>query len=346
MAKHIGSTVTALLAATLLFGATGCRKKDDPGKVYKLKYSIFFPETHIQCVTAQAWADEIEKRTNGRVQIQVHAAQSLTKAPNVYDGVVNNVSELGMSCLAYTPGKFPLMEGVDLPLGYPDGMAATKIANAVFKEFQPAEMAAVKVMYLHAHGPGVLATKKPVHSVADIAGLKVRGTGLSAKIVESLGAVAVPLSQPETYEALSKGTVDATFCPIETLKGWKQGEVVKSVTDFSVIGYTTCMFVVMNLNTWNSLPKELQTIIEQVNEEWIEEHGRAWNEADEQGRAFVRDLDRPITVLSAAEEKKAAAAVRPLLDKYVAKTKEASLPGDKVLETIQRAIASARAKAK
>ena len=50
------------------------------------------------------------------------------------------------------------------------------------------------------------------------------------------------MSQPETYEAL-QGVVDATLCPIETLKGWKQGEVISSVTDSSVVGYTTAMFV-------------------------------------------------------------------------------------------------------
>ena len=346
MAKYIKLVATSVAAASVLLGVAGCGKKDSAGKVYKLKYSIFFPETHIQCVTAQKWADEVAKRTAGRVQIQIHAAESLTKAPNVFDGVVNNVSELGMSCLAYTRGKFPLMEGVDLPLGYPDGMTATKAANEVLKKFQPAELAGVKVMYLHAHGPGVLATNKPVETVAAMRGMKVRGTGLSAKIVGALGAVAVDLSQPDTYDALNKGTVDATFCPIETLKGWKQGEVIKSVTDFSVVGYTTCMFVVMNLDTWNGLPKDIQEIIEEVNEEWIGKHGQAWNEADEKGRAFVVGLGRPINVLPAAEQAKAAAAVKPLLDEYVAKAKSANLPGEDVLKTIQQSIATARTEAK
>jgi len=51
------------------------------------------------------------------------------------------------------------------------------------------------------------------------------------------------MPQPETYEALQKGVVEATLCPIETLKGWKQGEAISFVTDSSSIGYTTAMFV-------------------------------------------------------------------------------------------------------
>jgi len=349
MTKYLKAMATTLAVVALIFGLAGCRKAEktaDGQDIYRLKYSIFFPDSHIQCVTAQAWADEIKTRTNGRVQIQVHAAGVLTKAPNVYQGVVNNASELGMSCFAYTRGKFPLMEAVDLPLGYPDGMTATKAANVIIKEFKPKELSKVKVMYIHAHGPGILATNKPVHSMADFKGLKVRGTGLSAKVAEALGSVAVGMSQPETYDALSKGTVDATLCPIETLKGWKQGEVVKSVTDLSIIGYTTSMFVVMNLDVWHSLPQDLRETIAKVNDEWIEKHGAAWDQADKEGREFVKELERPITVLSAEEEIKAVAAVQPVLDDYVARTKEAGLPGDEVLKRLQEIIEKARTEGK
>ena len=90
-------------------------------------------------------------------------------------------------------------------------------------EFQPAEIQDVHLLYIHAHGPGILASKKPVQSLDDMAGLKVRATGLSSKIVENLGGVPIAMSQGETYEALQKGVVEATFCPIETLIGLETG---------------------------------------------------------------------------------------------------------------------------
>ena len=233
-------------------------------KPIELSYSIFFPPTHIQCQTADAWAKEIEARTNGRVKIQIHPGGSLTQAPQVYEGVVNGISDIGMSCFAYSRGRFPLLEGLDLPLGYPNGKVATKIATAMVQKYMPQEVADTHVLYVHAHGPGILASKKPVAKMEDVAGMKIRATGLSAKIVDHIKGTPVGMSQPETYEALQKGVVDATLCPIETLKGWKQGEVITSVTDSSVIGYTTAMFVTMNKAKWDSLPADIQAVFNEV----------------------------------------------------------------------------------
>ena len=83
------------------------------------------------------------------------------------------------------------------------------------------------------------------------------------------------MSQPETYEALQKGVVDATLCPIETLKGWKQDEVINDVTETSVIGYTTSMFVVMNKAAWNNLSPDSQKVFTEVSNEWVTRHGQA-----------------------------------------------------------------------
>ena len=65
----------------------------------------------------------------------------------------------------------------------------------------------------------------------DLKGMKIRGTGTSIKVVEALGATPVAMPQPETYDALQKGVVDGLVSPIETLKGWKFAEVIKSTTE-------------------------------------------------------------------------------------------------------------------
>jgi TRAP-type transport system periplasmic protein len=342
---------TAVAGASLLAGVclVACKPAGDkptagpatPAEVIKLSYSVFFPPTHVQCITATNWANEIQKRTGGRVQITVYPAGSLTKADQCYEGVVKGISDLGMSCFAYTRGRFPLMEGLDLPLGYPNGMTATRIVNAMTRKYNPSELADVKVLYVHAHGPGILASKKPVKSLADLKGLKVRATGLSAKIVESLGGTPVAMSQPETYEALSKGVVDGTLCPIETLKGWKQGETIEYVVDSSAIGYTTTMFVVMNKDKWAKLPPDVQKVFDQVSEEWIAKHGEAWDQADKAGKEFVTQLKRQLIQLPDAEQQQWKAAVKPVLDAFVKSSKEKSLPGEALIAEVQAEIAKA-----
>jgi TRAP-type C4-dicarboxylate transport system substrate-binding protein len=257
--------------------------------------------------------------------------------------VVNGVSDIGMSCLAYTRGRFPLLEGLDLPLGYPNGTVATRVATELAEKYKPAEMADTHVLYLHAHGPGILASKKPVRTLDDLKSLKVRATGLSTKIVEVLGGTAVAMAQPETYEALQKGVVEATLCPIETLKGWKQGETIGFVTDSSVVGYTTTMFVVMNLAKWNSLPADLQEIFTDVSREWVARHGAAWDQADEEGRAFVEQLKREMISLTPEQQAAWKARVQPILDEYVSAASAKSLPGAEFLKDIQAGIFAASA---
>ncbi|MBP8605931.1 MAG: TRAP transporter substrate-binding protein [Phycisphaerae bacterium] len=353
--------VAAIVVLSL--GIAGCSKKTQPPAepaettapessqqpasasmpTVKLSYSVFFPPTHIQTKTAEAWAEEIRKRSGGSIEITIYPAQTLTKADQCYDGVVSGISDIGMSCFAYTRGKFPLLEGLDLPLGYPSGTAATRIATAMAQEFAPAELADVKLLYIHAHGPGILASKKPVRKLEDLSNLKIRATGLSAKIVQTLGATPIAMSQPETYEALQKGVVDATLCPVETLKGWKQGEVIQYMTDSSIIGYTTAMFVVMNKASWAKLSPQQQKIVEAVSAEWVDKHGQAWDQADEEGMAFIKELNREIIPLSPQEQQRWKEAVKPILDEYIAAAAAKNLPGKEFLAKIQALIEEQKA---
>jgi TRAP-type C4-dicarboxylate transport system substrate-binding protein len=341
--------VTGVLAAAML--VAGCGKQEQgqavaqsaKAAVVKLTYSVFFPPTHVQSKLAVEWAEEINRRTGGQVQITVFPGGSLTKADQCYQGVVDGVSDIGMSAFAYTRGRFPLLEGLDLPAGYPDGVSATRIANALAATFKPAETADVKLLYVHAHGPGVLATKKPVSSLADMKGLKVRATGFCSKVVESLGGSPVSMPQGETYEALQKGVVDATFCPVETLKGWKQGEVISSVTDSKCVGYTTAFFVAMNKEKWAQLPADVQKTVEAVDAEWVVKHGQAWNAADADGLAFINELKREVVSLSAAEQALWMEKVAPLLQDYAARAAQKGLPGEAFLKALKEAIAEARA---
>src|SRR4030066_1566986 len=157
----------------------------------KLNYSVFFPAPHKNAVLATEWAKEIGKRTNGKVQITVFPGGTLTPADKCYDGVVKGISDIGFSVLAYTRGKFPLTEVADLPLGAKSALASTRLINEFYKKFKPKEFDEVKVMYLHGHGPGILHTKKAVYKLEDLKGMKIRCTGLAAKISTQLGATPV-----------------------------------------------------------------------------------------------------------------------------------------------------------
>jgi TRAP-type C4-dicarboxylate transport system substrate-binding protein len=323
-------TAAAMLAAALApWGAAPAVAQEKP---VELTYSIFFPATHRHTQLAQEWAAEVAKRTEGRVKITVFPGGTLTPADKCYDGVEKGLSDIGMSVLGYTRGRFPLTEVIDLPLGYRSGAAATELVNAYFAKFRPKEFDGVKILYLHAHGPGFLHAKRPVAKIEDLKGLKVRCTGLAAKIVAALGGTPVAMPMGETYDALSRGVVDGSMGPQESLQGWRWGEVVKSSTEGFGAAYSTAFFVAMNKAKWDALPAEAQQAIAQVSGEWIPKTGAAWDEMDKAGRAFAVGRGNSIVELPPAENARWAAAVAPLLDAYVKSMEEKGLPGAAALE--------------
>ena len=330
-------TITLLLAAAFALASWTAAEA-----ATSLTYSIFFPPTHAQAKAAESWAKEIEKRSAGKIKISVFPGGTLTPADQCYDGVVKGISDIGMSAFAYTRGRFPVMEVLDLPLGYPNGRVATRVANDFYQNMKPKALENVKVLYLHAHGPGLLHTKKPVKTLEDLKGMKIRSTGFSAKVVSALGGVPVAMPQGETYEALSKGIADGTIGPIEVLKGWKQGEVIKSTTDCFDVGYTTAFFVVMNLKKWNALPPDVRKVFDDVSREWIDVHGKAWDEADKEGRTFTKSLGNQVITLPAQESARWKKAVRPTIEEYIKDAEKKGVPGRKSVKEADSLIAKHR----
>ena len=334
--------VVGLLSFALFFALSLllCPNVHAADKVIEISYSNMFPPTHIQSILGEQWGKEVEKRTNGRVKIVYYPGQTLLKGPKTYDGVIDGIADMGMAVLGYHRGVFPTMEAIDLPMGYPSGKVATLIVNDFYEKFQPPALAdKVKVMYLHAHGPGLFHSKKPITTMEDLKGMKVRCYGFNAKVVQALGGVPVAMSQADVYEALQKGVCEATISPMEVLKGWRQAEVTEYTTDSDAVGYTSGLYVVMNKDKWNSLPKDVQQIIEEINKEWIIKEGEAWDKSDLEGREYALSKGHKFVKLTEEEKQRWLKTVRPVIDQYIKDAEAKGLPGKEYVEFIEADIA-------
>jgi TRAP-type C4-dicarboxylate transport system substrate-binding protein len=332
MSKKMG---WLLLATLFAFISLSARPAPAQTKPLELTYSHFMPATHGHALLSQEWAKEVEKRTNGAVKVTLFPGATLTPAQQAYDGVVKGISDIAFVVLSYTAGRFPLTEVIDMPLGYKSGLQATLLVNAYFQKFHPKEFDDTQVMYLHAHGPGILHTKKPVFKLEDLKGLKIRCTGTSAKVVSHLGGTPVAIPMPEAYDSLRKGVTEGIMAPIESLKGWKFAEVIKSTTLNYGSAYSIAFAVIMNKQKWNALPKEAQTAIQKINEEWIEKTGKAWDDFDKAGMEATKAKGNQVIALSKAEDERWAKLVQPILNEYVQSMKTKGLPGDEALKFCQ-----------
>ncbi len=329
--------VVVFLALALILSGGGWALASG-AKSVELRWSTFFPATHPLFPMSQRWGDEITRRTGGKVAFTYFPGGTLLKGNEIYDGVLKGTTDIGMSVFAYTRGRFPVMEAVDLPLGYTTGTVASHVINDFYKRFKPKELDGVKVLFLHAHGPGLLHSKKEVRKLEDLKGLKIRSTGFSAKVAKALGAVPVAMPQGGTYEALQKGVVEATFSPMEVLKTWKQGEVIKYTVECYSVGYTSGFYVAMNLKTWRSLPPEVKKVFEEVSSEYIAKAGAIWDAGDEAGREFTLARGNEIIPLSQKESARWAKAVEPVIAEYIKKAESKGLPGREYVDTLRTLI--------
>ncbi len=327
------------LFISLVFSLLGFLSVGIHGTVYsqtkpiELSYSSFFPAQYGLGKAATAWAEEMEKRTKGRVKITMYHAGTLTDAANCYEGVVKGISDIGQSVLAYTRGRFPLMEAIDLP-GYPlNAMVTTYVADDFYRKFMPKELADTHVLYFHAHIPGTITTvKKSVRTLEDLKGLKIRATGLATKIIEALGATPVAMPIGEQYDAMRKGVVDGTVASPNTLLGWKLAEVANYSTILSEVGYVSAMFITINSDKWNSLPPDIQKIFTEVSREWVEYTGKVWNQIEIEGYEHGKKVGHTFIYLSPEEKSRWMNAVKPLKDNYVKAMEGKGLPGKEAVD--------------
>lgn len=325
------------LVTLSVFGA--CAKPAAPQPAIELSLAHFWPPTHfLNTEQVPGWAAEIQDATKGRVKITTYAGGTLLKGPETYDGVVKGVADIGVSVFAYTRGRFPLLEAWELPgIRYANATAAAMVAWEGYKKFKPAETNDTKVLYLFATGPGHMWTKKPVRSLEDLKGMRIRATGLSAKSLEALGATPEAMSQEDATEALMKGVVDGNLSPTEVLLGFKQAELVDYITMTPFI-YNTLFFCVMNLEKWNSLPADVQKAFDKVSDKWAEKAGKIWDSHMQEGLDYgVKDHGMEVIELSATEMARWKALLAPLHNKYIEDMTAKGLPGKEVLDWVVEA---------
>ncbi|KJS13861.1 MAG: ABC transporter substrate-binding protein [Peptococcaceae bacterium BRH_c8a] len=334
--------VFLLLVLALGMTITGCSSNstDEQGQkqTVELKLAHFFPATHpAETDLVQPWAKAIEEATDGQVIITSYPGSTLLKPEATYDGVVNGIADIGLSCYAYTRGRFPVLEVFELPgITYENSKVASKVAWEGIKQLNPEEIQDTKLMMVLTTGPGDLFTKQPVKNLADLKGMTIRATGLSAQTLEVLGATPVAMAQSEAYEALSKGVVRGNLGPQEVLKGWKNAEVTDYITITPFL-YNTVFFITMNMDQWNSLSPEVQQAIEEVNEKYFAEVAMGlWDMQNEEALQWAVD-ETGIEVINLPEEEATRwiELVQPIQDEFVTKMNEKGINGQETLDLVK-----------
>jgi TRAP-type C4-dicarboxylate transport system substrate-binding protein len=220
------------------------------------------------------------------------------------------------------------------------GSGETALINSVaysriyWKHFHKVgEYKGVKQLGVFTHGPGQMFTKKPVASIADVQGLKIRtGGGVAEAVAKALGASAFVKPAPESYELLSSGVADGVFFPMESIISFKLDTVLEQATLFPGGMYSSAFGFFMNEDKWNKLPKQDQEAIEKLSGEHIARlAGNSWDEADKRGMDALKKSGVKIVEANpafVAEVKKRSA---PIVEEWITKANAKGLDAVKIL---------------
>ena len=282
----------------------------------ELKFCNYFPVPARQSKICEEFIKDLETRTGGELKIRFFPAGTLLTAPKMYDGVVEGIADIGFSNIGYTFGRFRMTEVLDLPLGFPNAWVANHVANDFIREFKPKEWDKIHMLSMHTSPVNVvLSATKPVNKMEDLKGMTLRGLGFIAEVVSALGGTPRPIPTPEAYEAIQRRVIDGLMIPMETMRAFRYAEVAKYVTECWPIGQVYTFYMVMNKDSWNKLPPNIQKII---NEYPFEEKLAAmWNEVDIDGKKYGMEKGLQFIELPPGEITKWKKAVEPVLDKYV-----------------------------
>ncbi|HUP05734.1 MAG TPA: TRAP transporter substrate-binding protein [Caldimonas sp.] len=300
-----------------------------------LTMSSWVPPTHhLTHGVLMVWAANVEKATNGRVKFQM-LPKHPSAPPGTFDAVRDGLVDVSFVTASYTPARHPLPLLAELP-----GAGATGEINSVaysrihWKYLQAAnEYKGVKLLGVFTHGPGQIFTvSKPVRSVADLAGMKIRsGGGISEAAAKVLGASPFFKPASDSYEILSSGIADGIFFPLESIKSFNLDKVIKYATLFPGGFYSSSFGFFMNEDKWNSLPKQDQDAIWSVSGEALARlAGRSWDAADRIGMDALKAAN--VTIIDASPEFVADVRKRtePLVQEWIKSANAKGIDGAKV----------------
>ena len=302
----------------------------------KLTFNNYLPPMHVASKLSAEFCKEIEKRTNGEVKITHYPGGQLLKPAEVFEGVVNGIADIGFTNQAYTRGRFPEMEICDLPLGMPSGYVSTHVVNKFYQKYKPKGFDKVKVLYFAGSGPNLISTTtKPVNTLGDLKGQTLRATGRIADTAQALGATSRPISIGETYESVKRNVISGVMLPLETMRAFRLGELLKYCTTDWQIGNIYTFYAVMNKKKWDKLPANIQKIFNEVSQEFIEKSAVGWNSVDRSGAEFFKSKGGQFIKLSDAETAKWNEAVKPVIDKYIQETSKLGVSAEELKKRIE-----------
>lgn len=316
-------TFFVLPLTTVCFGA-------DSSKPIELRFSVHMPPFAPPVKVYQAWCNEVDAATNGRVKVTMYPGGTLLPAEDAVAGVKAGIAHIALIVSRMVANERPLTPILELPfLGLGDWEKGSQMMEQLRQEFPELgkEYADFKILFREIRTGMGIHTKTLIKLPSDLKGKKVIVSGMNATIVNSVGGAAIDLALPDWYTALDRGLADGIFMDIGAVYEVKLHTLLPYHADFANGMNLQLGIIVMNLQTWNGLSPDIQKAMDKVSTEMELNIARKTVEVNKQYIANMKkDGGHTFTILTKTEEKQWLDAAKAEHDKYLAKAEARGLP--------------------
>lgn len=260
------------LASAACLATSACAPTQAPvANVITLTYASPYPPTHPFSKADISWMQAVEKESNGRIRFKPFWSGALLSSDQSMVEIRHGVADIGLITPIYARGGAHLLRGQSGFYGgvrsITDQVAIYDCLAAQFPEFDK-ELEGLHVLAVQGGNfPGVLTRSRPVRTLEDFRGLRLRAQSDAIDVLKELGADPVNMPMGEVYSALAKGVIDGVVAPADTIKSLHFSEVASHFTPirFSRGAYPARA---MSDKAWRRLPPDLQALMVKSRRIW------------------------------------------------------------------------------
>lgn len=292
------------------------------------------------------WAEKLKKESGGLFRFQFFPAMQMGGEPaQLLDQVKSGTADIVFTMAEFTAERFPAFEVFELPLATRSAQGASRALWEYVRTNDDAkrEFNGVRLLAVHQHtAPVFHMVKKPINSLADLAGQKIYAPSIGArKLLATMGASAADLPFAQVSDALAKGELDGALLPWTTATELKLHESVKfhSEPDGKAAGINAAVFIfAMNPNVYKTLSDELKKVITANSgadtSAWL---GKVFDESASAACKLATERGNAVNTLPAQESAKWPA--QAIIDARIRELDQLGLEGRTLVDNARAALA-------
>lgn len=286
------------------------------------KFFTYFAANDKPTLLHKAFAEDVTKASQGRLNIQVYASGELPyKASDVLRAVARNQVQIGDVAFGFVAGDVPQLNALSMPFSCTSiDKFYDKAAPAMEKDINDVLGGKFKTQSIMqwVMPPQQLWLVKPIDDIEGLKGLKVRAWNREqVDMMAALGGAGVTVTPAEVIPSLQRKVVDGAFTAAVPALDLKFNEVTK-------MGYMLNLTLahqamVVNQKALQGLPDDLQKLLADKAAEWAPKYRAAMIEADRDARRQLQEKGMTLQDVSSADMEKLRAATRPIGEAWAAK---------------------------